>query len=76
MKAMLTEIIKGLVDDPSSVQVDEVEETDGVVFEVSVADNDLGKVIGKDGKIANALRTVAKSVAGGDDRRVHVEIRS
>ncbi len=76
-RAMLVEIIKGLVDDPASVQVDEVEDGQGIVYEVSVADNDLGKVIGKDGKIANALRIIARNVDGEDgDRRVHVEIRS
>ncbi|MCC6485344.1 MAG: KH domain-containing protein [Armatimonadetes bacterium] len=76
-KAMLIEIIKGLVDDPGSVEVEEAEDRNGIVYEVSVAEDDLGKVIGKDGKIANALRAIAKSVTGEDDnRRVHVEIRS
>ncbi len=76
MKAMLEIIIQGLVDDPDSVSVDEVDGSDGVVFEVTVAENDLGKVIGKDGRIANALRTVTRSLAVRDNRNATVEIMS
>ena len=75
MKGVIETLVQGLVDSPESVQIDEVSEDGGTVYEVSVADGDLGKVIGKDGKIANAWRQVARGLAGPEGR-AHVEIRS
>ena len=76
LKNMLEVIVQGLVDDPTQVRVDEVEDSEGVTYQVTVAENDLGKVIGKDGRIANALRSLARSVAAQDDRWARVEIMS
>ncbi len=64
-----------LVSEPEAVKVDEFTEDDGtVVLELSVADDDYGKVIGKGGRTANALRTVVKAAAARNGRRVLVDI--
>lgn len=76
MKAVIEVIVQGLVDEPDEVRVDEVQEREGIVYEVSVAQNDLGKVIGKDGKIANSMRTVARTLGARINKDVQVEIRS
>jgi predicted RNA-binding protein YlqC (UPF0109 family) len=67
-------IARALVEDPDAVEVEEVEENGDIVLEVTVADDDLGRVIGRGGRIANALRTVAKATATRAERRVIVEI--
>jgi predicted RNA-binding protein YlqC (UPF0109 family) len=67
-------IARALVEDPDAVEVEEVEENGDIVLEVTVADDDLGRVIGRGGRIANALRTVAKAAATRAERRVIVEI--
>lgn len=66
----LTDIAKALVDYPDQVQVTETEEEDGVLLTLTVAEGDMGKVIGRHGKIAKAIRTVMKSAANADDRRI------
>ena len=63
------------MDDPDSVEVEEIDEGSSVTFTVSVADDDLGKVIGKQGRVANALRTVAKAAALKDRKNVFVKIQ-
>jgi predicted RNA-binding protein YlqC (UPF0109 family) len=67
-------LARALVEDPDAVEVEEVEENGDIVLEVTVADDDLGRVIGRGGRIANALRTVAKATATRAERRVMVEI--
>jgi predicted RNA-binding protein YlqC (UPF0109 family) len=67
-------LVRALVEDPDSVRVDELEENGDVVLEVTVAEGDLGRVIGRGGRIANALRTVARAAATKEDRRAIVEI--
>jgi uncharacterized protein len=67
-------LARALVEDPDAVEVEEVEENGSIVLEVTVADDDLGRVIGRGGRIANALRTVAKATATRAERRVMVEI--
>jgi predicted RNA-binding protein YlqC (UPF0109 family) len=68
-------VVRALVDDPGSARVEELEEGDTVVLEVHVAREDLGRVIGKDGRVANAIRTLAKAAATAQDAgRVNVEI--
>ena len=67
-------LARALVVDPDAVQVDEVDENGDLVIEVRVAPDDLGRVIGRGGRVANALRTVAKAAATREDRRVSVEI--
>jgi predicted RNA-binding protein YlqC (UPF0109 family) len=67
-------LVKALVDEPGEVSITEVPGDESTTFEVHVAPNDLGKVIGKQGRIANALRTVAKAVAMKEKRKVYLEI--
>jgi uncharacterized protein len=67
-------LARSLVSDPDAVHVEEVEENGDIVLEVSVANEDLGRVIGRGGRIANALRTLAKAAATRAHRRVIVEI--
>jgi uncharacterized protein len=75
MRELLEYLARGLVDDPAAVRVEEFEEDDGtVVLELSVADEDYGKVIGRGGRTANALRTVVKAAAVKENRRVLVDI--
>ena len=74
MKDLLEFLTKALVEEPSAVEVEEFEEDGDLVYEISVADDDLGRVIGKGGRVANALRTVAKAAAVRLDRRVIVDI--
>ena len=65
---------KNLVDDPEAVTVTEIDGEDGKVLELRVAEGDMGKVIGKQGRIAKALRTVVKAAATREDKHVVVEI--
>ncbi|MBQ8289220.1 MAG: KH domain-containing protein [Clostridia bacterium] len=74
MKQTLTDIAKVLVDHPENVTVVETEDEEGVILTLSVAEGDMGKVIGRHGKIAKAIRTVMKSAANKDGRRVTVDI--
>jgi uncharacterized protein len=67
-------IAKSLVDNPDEVQVNEVEGSQSIIIELKVADEDMGKVIGKQGRIAKAIRTVVKAAAIKDNKRVVVEI--
>ena len=64
MKEILETIIFSLVDDKSAVEIKEQDKEKMISFEVKVADKDMGKVIGKEGKIAKSIRTVMKAVAG------------
>ena len=75
MKDLLEYLAQGLVEHPDQVRVNEVHEDDGViVLELSVADDDYGNVIGRGGRTAAALRTVVKTAAARDRRRVFVDI--
>lgn len=65
---------KSLVNDPASVQVTRREEGDAAVYELKVAPEDMGKVIGKQGKIAKAIRTVVRAAATKETKRVNVSI--
>ena len=65
MKELVEVIAKALVDDPESVVVNEREEKKTTVLEVRVAESDMGKVIGKQGRIAKAIRSVVKAAAAG-----------
>ena len=76
MKDFVEFVAKGLVDKPEDVQVVEVEGEQGAVLELRVAKEDLGKVIGKQGRIAKALRTVVKAAATKENKKVVVEIVS
>ena len=74
MTELLEFLVKALVEDPGAVVVEELEEDGDLVYEISVAEDDLGRVIGKGGRVANAIRTVAKAAAVRLDRRVIVDI--
>jgi predicted RNA-binding protein YlqC (UPF0109 family) len=67
-------LARGLVDRPEEVEVEEVEEPDALVFELKVAEEDLGKVIGKQGRTAKALRTILSAASAKTGRRVVLEI--
>ena len=75
MKELVEVIAKSLVDDPDSVVVTEREEKKATVLELRVADSDMGKVIGKQGRIAKAIRAVVKAAAAKEDKKVIVEIQ-
>ena len=74
MKDLVEYIVKALVDNPNNVEVTEVSTTSTSVIEVKVAQSDAGKVIGREGRIANAIRTLVKSAGGRDNRKINVEI--
>ncbi|MBP5199239.1 MAG: KH domain-containing protein [Schwartzia sp.] len=74
MKEIVEIIARSLVDHPEAVVVEEKEEDRMTVFELHVAQEDMGKVIGKQGRIAKALRTVVKAAATRENKRVTVEI--
>ena len=74
MKQLIEYLVKELVDDPEQVNINEVPGDEATTYEVRVAPEDLGKVIGKQGRIANALRTVAKAAAMKHKKKVYVEI--
>lgn len=74
MKELVEVIAKSLVDYPEEVVVTETENEKGVLVELRVAQSDMGKVIGKQGRIAKAIRSVVKAAASKDDKKVIVEI--
>lgn len=74
MKELVEVIAKYLVDHPDEVVVSEKETDKSIVVELKVASDDMGKVIGKQGRIAKSIRTVVKAAATKDDKKVIVEI--
>ena len=71
----LTDLVRMLVSDPEAVKVDQFSEDDGtLVLELSVGEDDYGRIIGRGGRTANALRTIAKAAAVKEHRRVLVDI--
>ncbi|MEA4900177.1 KH domain-containing protein [Desulfitobacterium sp.] len=74
MKELVEVLAKALVDYPDQVIVAQTESEKTVHLQLTVAPEDMGKVIGKQGKIANAIRTIVKAAAVKDGRRVHVDI--
>ena len=74
MKELLLYMAKNLVDDPESVTVTEVDSDEGKVLELRVAEGDMGKVIGRQGRIAKEIRTIIKTVAQRSGDKVTVEI--
>lgn len=74
MKELVEVIVKALVDLPEEVVVTENQSEKGILVEVRVAQSDMGKVIGKQGRIAKAIRSVVKAAATREDKKVIVEI--
>ena len=74
MKELVEVITKALVDDPDSVVVTERDDKKSTILEIRVADSDMGKVIGKQGRIAKAIRQVVKAAAAKEDKKVIVDI--
>jgi predicted RNA-binding protein YlqC (UPF0109 family) len=74
MVKFIEEVVKTLVDNPDQVVVNVIQGRDGVTYDIHVAQIDLGKVIGKQGRIANALRSVAKAASVKNGQRIFVEI--
>lgn len=75
MKELVEVIAKALVDHPEEVTVTETEKNDEIIIELKVASSDMGKVIGKQGRIAKAIRSVVKAAASKEEKKVIVEIQ-
>jgi predicted RNA-binding protein YlqC (UPF0109 family) len=74
LKELLEFLARSLVDNPEEVRVEQIDTADGVLLRLTVAKEDVGKVIGKQGRIARAIRTVVKASAVRDGRQATVEI--
>lgn len=73
MKQVLETIIRNMVENQDAVSINEKEEADKIIFEVEVDNKDMGRVIGKQGKVANSIRTLMKALGAKDKRKVVVE---
>ena len=73
MKELLETIIKSLVSDKEAVNINEVQGKSSIVYEVKVAETEMGKIIGKQGRVAGAIRTVIKAIAAKEQKRVTIE---
>ena len=74
MKELIEYIARSLVDHPENVKVTQVEGEQSIIFELQVAQDDMGKIIGKEGRIANAIRTLLKVAAAREGKRAVLEI--
>lgn len=74
MKDLVEYIAKSLVDNPSRVEVREIEGATSVILELTVAQEDMGRVIGRNGRVANAIRTLLRVMAAKEGKRVTLEI--
>ncbi|MCM1179604.1 MAG: KH domain-containing protein [Clostridium sp.] len=75
MKELVEVIAKSLVDHPEEVEVIETSKDDAIYVELKVSQDDMGKVIGKQGRIAKSIRTVVKAAASKGDKKVIVDIK-
>ena len=73
MKEILETIIKNLVNRQDAIEIKEIEDEKSIVFEVKVAEEDMGKIIGKQGKIAQSIRTIVRAVSNKKEKKVTVE---
>lgn len=73
MKEVLETVVKSLVSNQDAVSVKEIEGEQSIIFEVRVEESDMGKVIGKEGRVAKAIRTIIKALAAKEGKRVTVE---
>lgn len=74
MKELVEVLAKSLVRNPDQVEIKETHDQLGVVYELKVAPEDMGKIIGKQGRIAKAIRTVVKAAAARENKKVMIEI--
>lgn len=74
MRELVEYIVKALVDKPEEVKINETKGESVLILEIHVAQDDVGKVIGREGRIANAIRTIAKAAGSKQDKKVTVEI--
>lgn len=74
LKDLIEYLVKALVDEPEQVDIKEVEDAEATTYEIRVDSTDLGKVIGKQGKIVNAVRTVVKAAAMREKKRVYIKV--
>ena len=74
MKELVLDIAKALVDNPDAVVIEETRKNDEIILKLTVSQDDMGKVIGKQGRIAKAIRTVIRSAANREDKKVSLEI--
>ena len=74
MRELVEYLARSLVEHPDEVSVEEFEEDGELILELRVADDDIGRVIGREGRVAKAIRTIARAASHADDRRVSVEI--
>ena len=74
MQELVTVLAKALVEKPEAVQVETVEEEDRTILKLHVAQEDMGRVIGKKGRIAKAIRTIVKSAATREKKKISVDI--
>ena len=73
MKEILESIIKNLVENKDDVSINEIQGEKSIIFEVKVAESDMGKIIGKQGRVAKAIRTIIKALASKEEKRVTIE---
>lgn len=73
MKEILETIIRNLVDNKDEIEIKELDGEKTIIFEVKVAESDMGKIIGKQGKIAHSIRTIMKAVASREHKKVSIE---
>ncbi len=73
MKEILQTIIENLVENPEAIEINQVDGNSSVIFEVKVAEGDMGKIIGKQGRIAKSIRTVMKAVAAREHKKATIE---
>ncbi len=73
MKQILETIIKSIVENEDAVSINEKEEADKIIFEVKVEESDMGRVIGRQGKVANSIRTLMKALGSRNKKKVSIE---
>ena len=74
MKLLIESIVSPLVDHPDSIAIEKKEETNKIVYHLTVHESDVGKVIGKNGRIAKAIRTIVYSAKTDEDKRIYLDI--
>lgn len=73
MKQVLETVVKNIVESPDEVTITQKDEDNRIVYEVKVADSDMGRIIGKQGKVANSIRTLMRALNSKDKKKVSIE---